>query len=111
MLSPVRESCTDPQGEPQPFSVEDAGGELDLLDGDLGVGAVEGDAGGGWVSLVGAVDGGAVGGEGAKRSVFEGGEDVGRDFKQLVLRGDGGAIGAECSEHDNGLYGGSVLTE
>jgi len=54
-----------------PFGVDGAGCELDLLDGDFGVGAVEGDAGGSGVVLVGAVDGGAVGGEGVKRGVFE----------------------------------------
>ena len=82
-----------------------------MFNGDLGVGAVEGDAGGSGVVVVWAVDGGAVGGEGVERGIFEGGENVGGDFKELVLGGDGGAIGAECSEHDDGVYGGSVLTE
>lgn len=91
--------------------MEGAGGELDLLDGDLGVGAVEGDAGGGGVVLVGAVDRGAVGGEGFLGNIFERGEDVGGDFNELVLGGDGVAIGAEGTEHDDGVDGGSVLAK
>lgn len=60
--------------------MNDARWELDLLDGDFGVGAVEGNAGGHGVALVGAVDGGAVGGEGFEGGVFERGEYVGGDF-------------------------------